>query len=95
MRNKAVRTVLYPLFNIFEVTSALVTECIKRAIAEKTVEEFLVIRLMAGEIYAVFILEIRKIVVHKKSLLFDFFNAIIYLRKIVVNMENVFRTLSW
>ena len=77
MRNKAIGAVLYSFFYVLKISSAFVPKRIEGAVAEKAVEKLLVFCLVAGEIYTVFILEIRKIVVHKKRLLNSFFNVII------------------
>ena len=57
VRDQAAAAVLITGCQILKVAAALVAEGVERAVAEKTVEIFRFIRLMAGEILAVRILE--------------------------------------
>ena len=57
MRYGAQCTILDSFFIVAEISAAFITEGIKRAITKQTVEIFLRNILMAGEIFAIFILK--------------------------------------
>ena len=69
MRNSASRAILDSTLYVNEVSSAFISERKKRATAKHTVEK-LSLYLMAGEILALFVLEILTAVLHSAPRIF-------------------------
>ena len=66
MGEQTIRAVLDTLNGIGKVAAAFVTQRIQRAVAKQAVK-MLIVCFVAGEVFAVPILEIRKIIFHKNT----------------------------
>ena len=57
MRQFAIAAILTDICNIFEISAALIAQCIQWAIAEQAIETVRIVRGMTGKILAVFVIE--------------------------------------
>lgn len=66
MRAQAVGAILEPLRSIGEITAAVFSQGVQRAIAEQTAEGFRVCVFVAGEVFTCFVLK-KVIIGHRKT----------------------------